>query len=107
MCKKKLATKVKYHNLGHKRCHYCCVQLNYAQGFDNSATIEHMIPKSKGGTLAQVNSLVACQKCNKRRGAKDFVGFVTGSRFPRQSWLLSKFRSAEAHYSNMNGVNWI
>ena len=102
MCKKKLMTKLKYFKLGHKRCHYCCVQLNYSSGFKNSATIEHIVPRSKGGGLAQINSLVVCQKCNKRRADKNFVGFVTSSRFPRKDWLISKYKKAEEYYEQRN-----
>ena len=95
MCKRKEKIKALYYSLGHKRCHYCCVQLNYAQGFKNSATVEHIILKSKGGTMAQKNLLIVCNQCNSKRGNKSFIGFVTGSRLPRQEWLKSKYEKAK------------
>ena len=94
MCKRKQKRKIYFYSLRHTRCHYCCVQLNYAQGFSNSATVEHIIPKSKGGTLRIENTLIVCKTCNAKRGDKDFLGFITGSRLPRQDWLKSKLDRA-------------
>lgn len=98
MCKRKKRIKEKFYSLGHSRCHYCCRQLNYSSGFRNSATVEHIIPKSKGGTLALKNCLVVCAECNTKRADKDFIGFVTGSKFPRQGWLKSKHVEAGKFY---------
>jgi len=95
MCKKKLSRKEHYYKLGHTRCHYCCVQLNYTSGHKNSATVEHIIPKSRGGTLRLSNCLIVCKTCNEKRSNKDFRGFVTGSQFPRQKWLLGKYETAK------------
>ena len=97
MCNRKNAIKIRYYNLGHKRCHYCCRQLNYKSGHKNSATVEHIIPKSKGGTLAQANTLVICSECNRKRGHKDFLSFVSGSRFPRLGWLKDRLKTAKEH----------
>lgn len=36
----------------------------------DSATLEHVIPRSHGGTKAQTNLRLACQACNARRGDK-------------------------------------
>jgi 5-methylcytosine-specific restriction endonuclease McrA len=96
VCKRKQARKQHYYNLGHTRCHYCCVQLNYAAGHKNSATVEHIIPKSKGGTLRESNCLIVCKTCNGKRKNKDFKGFVSGSRFPRRDWLFGKYEKALA-----------
>jgi 5-methylcytosine-specific restriction endonuclease McrA len=78
------------------------VQLNYATKLKNSATVEHIIPKSKGGTLAVENVLVVCSTCNLQRGNKPFIGFVTGCKFPRQEWLKSKYYAALDYYKKRN-----
>ena len=39
-------------------------------------TMEHLIPKSQGGTLAEDNIVAACKACNKARGDKSIYEFV-------------------------------
>lgn len=39
-------------------------------------TVEHVIPRSRGGHLTEENTLVACRRCNKRRGAKPVDAYV-------------------------------
>lgn len=39
--------KINWYLLGQRRCHCCGVQLNWADGHKNSASVEHLIPKSK------------------------------------------------------------
>lgn len=41
------------------RCAYCGKELDY-----NAVTLDHVIPKSKGGTREESNLYPACQKCN-------------------------------------------
>lgn len=101
MCKKKRRIKERWFELGYKRCHYCCVQLNYSSGFPNSATVEHIVPKSQGGTLAFVNTLVVCDTCNTKRKAKSFLHYTSGSRLPRLDWLHLKYEQAKEYYSAM------
>jgi 5-methylcytosine-specific restriction endonuclease McrA len=33
-------------------------------------TLEHVVPRSRGGHATPENALVACRACNKRRGSK-------------------------------------
>lgn len=99
MCKRKKRIKERWYELGHKRCHYCCRQLNYVSGHKNSATVEHMVPKSQGGTLDIVNCLVVCSECNSKRASKNFRGYVTGSRLPRKEWLFTKYKEAFEYYA--------
>lgn len=105
MCSK-TKRKQAYRKLGHTRCHYCCCKLYF--GKTNSrcdkATSERIIPGSQGGTYAWVNTLMVCNSCNQRRGCKDFVGFVTGSRFPRREWLLERYRLAKEHHNEVSCV---
>jgi 5-methylcytosine-specific restriction endonuclease McrA len=44
-------------------CFYCDKPLRY-----ESATMDHIKPKSQGGKLEIGNIVIACFKCNNRRG---------------------------------------
>lgn len=41
----------------------------------NTATLEHVIPLSKGGTWKTTNIKVSCSSCNNERGNGDFEEF--------------------------------
>jgi 5-methylcytosine-specific restriction endonuclease McrA len=47
------------------QCQYC------AENFSSSdLTLDHIIPKSRGGRNTWENLVVACKKCNQKKGAK-------------------------------------
>lgn len=46
-------------------CHYC-------KEFTKSPTRDHVIPKSKGGTLI----VISCGWCNQNKGLRSYSGFV-------------------------------
>lgn len=50
------------------RCHWCQQNLREKMGWQNSATIEHVVPKSHGGTGEIWNLVAACHRCNFSRG---------------------------------------
>lgn len=67
-----------------KKCFYCRVEMVF-KGRQNGKfmTMEHLIPKSQGGTLAEDNVVAACKACNEARGTmkiKDFVEFMEAKR---------------------------
>lgn len=39
-------------------------------------TVEHVVPRSRGGHLVSENALVACRPCNKRRGPRPVDAYV-------------------------------
>jgi hypothetical protein len=39
-------------------------------------TVEHLLPKTRGGRGIPENLAVACRRCNRRRGAKPVVAHV-------------------------------
>lgn len=46
-------------------CQYCNSRLSYS-----AATIDHVFPKSRGGETSWFNCVIACKKCNTRKGSK-------------------------------------
>jgi len=79
------------------RCCWCLCEMRGEQGFKNSATIEHITPRSQGGTDHISNLAVACGRCNNRRGStpwEDFLQAVEMSR-PQPETSSSK-RDADA-----------
>ena len=88
---------IKYwYNLGHRRCRYCQCQLVYNLGQKNSASREHLIPKSQGGADSIINGIVVCHTCNQSRRNRDFIQFARG--LPLEDWLIRKYKeSVEYH----------
>ena len=39
-------------------------------------TLEHVVPRSRGGHMTAENAVVACRTCNKRRGSKPVDAYV-------------------------------
>lgn len=39
-------------------------------------TLEHVVPRSRGGHLTPENALVACRRCNRRRGSRPVDAYV-------------------------------
>ncbi len=58
------------------RCCWCKCVMRGEQGYRDSVTIEHVIPRSKGGADNRTNWLAACFRCNNRRGNTDVEEFM-------------------------------
>lgn len=58
------------------RCCWCKCVMRGEQGYRDSVTIEHVIPRSKGGLDIPDNWLAACFRCNNRRGNIDAAEFM-------------------------------
>ena len=58
------------------RCCWCLCEMRGEQGYKNSATIEHITPRSCGGTDHISNLAVACGQCNNRRGSIPWEEFL-------------------------------
>lgn len=59
---------------GGLRCWYCSTELvppiaRYRES-GRYPTIDHVIPRSRGGTRADFNCVLACARCNNRKGAQ-------------------------------------
>lgn len=60
-----------------KKCFYCGKELVFSGvKKSNKMTIEHLIPKSQGGTNALKNCVAACLECNHKRGNKKIKDFI-------------------------------
>ena len=57
-------------------CYYCGVKMNDINYDPAQWTIEHKIPRTKGGTNTLDNIVIACSKCNHRKKNKDFADFI-------------------------------
>lgn len=57
-------------------CCYCGRRMNCIQGSEKQATIDHVIPKSNGGTNHQLNRLPCCQRCNLMKGDNSLEYFL-------------------------------
>lgn len=75
------------------RCSYCGKRIGVL-----SCTIDHAIPKCKGGTRAGGNARLACKKCNSAKGCMDYhqwiaalptlinAGYMEMSKEERRRW---------------------
>lgn len=57
------------------RCCWCGIKCDARRGRKDSATVEHVVPKSKGGADEWENMALACSECNGRRGVQDIEEF--------------------------------
>lgn len=55
-----------YERDGH-RCHYC--------GSNQRLSLDHIIPRSKGGTHEDENLVTCCKSCNSAKGIKSYDEF--------------------------------
>lgn len=63
-------TLVKLFNEQSGVCPYCMENMTLERGEYNTATIEHIVPKSKGGSNLRANFMAVCSYCNSERGNK-------------------------------------
>jgi hypothetical protein len=97
----------RWYALGQRRCPCCGVQLVYQPECDNSATFEHLVPKSQGGTLHAKNGLMICRKCNHTRGNTCWISFVKKNKLPKQEWLIQRYLDAVKFYGRGEGSRTI
>jgi hypothetical protein len=75
------------------RCCWCLCEMRGEQGFNNSATIEHITPRSCGGTDHKANLAIACNRCNNRRGNIPWEEFLQAVEMSRPAPETGSFRS--------------
>lgn len=74
-----------------KKCFYCEIPLEI-----ETATLDHVLPKSKGGSSKLENLVIACFECNNKKNAKLWVQHPIES---YKNW--PKFYNDENHVSSM------
>jgi len=47
------------------QCQYCCTNLDW-----HTITIDHVVPRSRGGATSWKNCVASCRKCNAKKGSK-------------------------------------
>jgi 5-methylcytosine-specific restriction endonuclease McrA len=52
----------------HFKCQYCNIEVDY-----ENSTIDHVIPRSKGGKTTWDNVVTCCTKCNSAKGSRTDV----------------------------------
>jgi hypothetical protein len=76
--------RIKLANRNQWRCYWCNHGMRPEFGFQNSATIEHLLPRSLGGSNRVDNLQSACARCNRTRGIQNHDEFLlTAKTFPR------------------------
>lgn len=58
------------------RCLYCGTDLRHAAPAD--VTLDHLLPRSAGGSNEATNLVTACRSCNSARGAKPWLDYASG-----------------------------
>lgn len=68
------------------RCAYCCIAMSW-DTTATGATVDHVVPISKGGKNKRGNLVLACRRCNNAKAdmdAEEFkVALAAGVKFPR------------------------
>jgi 5-methylcytosine-specific restriction endonuclease McrA len=57
-------------------CAYCHVSMVLELELPNTATIDHVVPRSKGGKSGRHNELCVCLQCNKEKSNMDLIKFL-------------------------------
>ena len=78
----------------HRQCVYC-------QARDLPLQIEHLVPKSRGGTDRVSNLALACNRCNQKKGNQPLEAFLKGK--PELLRVLK--RQAQAPLKDATAVN--
>jgi 5-methylcytosine-specific restriction endonuclease McrA len=81
-----------------RQCAYCGVK-------DVPLEIEHIQPKSKGGSDRISNLCLACHKCNQRKGNKDIKDFLKG-KSDVQNRVLKQAKAPLKDAAIVNSTRW-
>jgi hypothetical protein len=100
--REKLANRMSGH------CCWCGQKTRKQIGWQNSATIEHVVPISEGGSNNVNNLTSACWRCNNKRGNTPADQFaITAQTFPADCRTVEEANNAERRNirkARLNGV---
>ena len=105
MCKNSKKLIAKTYELGQRRCPVCCCQLVYNSNQKNTATFEHLVPKSSGGIDSFQNGLVVCRSCNNRRGNRCWLGWIVSEDSPKREYLARKYLESVKYHREVLSKN--
>lgn len=78
------------------KCMWCAQHMRAELGFENTCTVEHVVPLSKGGINLISNLGSACARCNRRRGCEPAEQFaLRAASFPPDSRITQEALNAE------------
>lgn len=84
------------------RCRYCGVMTSYRRkNMPYSRTVDHVIPRSKGGRSNIINLVTACKSCNDTKKSLTLAELGWTMR-PRPVWSQGQFaawKSRTSHYA--------
>lgn len=81
-----------------RKCTYCSQENVPLQ-------IEHIVPKSKGGTNQISNLCLACEKCNQKKGNKDLKDFLSHN-LELSSQILKQAKAPLKDAAAVNSTRW-
>lgn len=79
--KKKVFQRNFIEGLGQNFCEYCGKKnlQSIDQNKHDFRTVDHIVPRSKGGSCEQKNLAVCCRECNRAKSDKSVESFLSGS----------------------------
>lgn len=80
-------------------------QCVYCGAVDTRLEIEHLIPRSKGGTNRVSNLAIACHKCNQKKGAKDIKDFLSKKK-ELLNKILKRVKAPLKDAAAVNSTRW-
>ena len=81
---------VSYFNEQSGACAYCHEDMTLKLGEPNTATIDHVIPRSQGGKKQEFNEVAACSECNRLKSDRPVALFMRA----HMGWLQALKREA-------------
>ena len=78
-------------------CYYCGNIMNLSWGTELSFSIDHYIPKSKGGLDTSDNLVFCCAECNFLKGNKDPDWFIANfNRLKKRRMKKEKYKAIKS-----------
>lgn len=90
-----------------KMCHWCGCPTRLVEGDDkDQATVDHVIPRFKGGSNKDTNVVSSCRDCNGRRNHEDMLGLPEGALLGNKNWkgYRKNFNSKARYAAYRRGV---